>query len=450
MATAYKAKILCSGIFVSGRSEASVLSEDLAADGLWPLRSLQATVDHKAQTVTVSLLSKFKSVALYRPGLGSTLVIDTTGDELRSQLSPFHPQTQKTITTTTPLPTAKPTTAKPTTAKPTEIKTDRLSRVIDDAFTESNLTKLKRTRAIVVVQHGKVIAERYAEGFTPHTPLLGWSVAKSVVNALIGILVQQGKLSVDSQDLLKAWRNPGDTRREITLNHLLQMSSGLAFSESYSNPLSDVTTMLFQRKDGAKYVAERPAKTATGQQYEYISGATVLLCQVIREVVGGSLADYWLFPRQALFNRIGMTSAVLEVDAGGTFVGSSFMYATARDWAKLGLLYLQDGQWEIDGKWERILPAGWVEYSTAPSQNADFYGAHIWRGVPNSFTSKPRSDDDWPSGAYLAAGYQGQFVTVIPDKELVVVRLGLSVRRQSWDQVQFIKQILLALTTSTR
>ncbi|MEL6489203.1 MAG: serine hydrolase [Cyanobacteria bacterium J06621_3] len=442
MATAYKAKILCSGIFVSGRSEASVLSEDLAADGLWPLRSLQTTIDHKAQTVTVSLLGRFKSVALHRTGLGSALVIDTTVEELRSQVSPFYAQIKKTTTATTPLPTAKPTTA-----KPTEINTDRLSRVIDDAFTESNPTKLKRTRAIVVVQRGKVIAERYAEGFTPHTPLLGWSVAKSVVNALIGILVQQGKLSVDSQDLLKAWRNPGDTRREITLNHLLQMSSGLAFSESYSNPLSDVTTMLFQRKDGAKYVAERPAKTAPGQQYEYISGATVLLCQVIREIVGGSLADYWAFPRQALFNRIGMSSAVLEVDASGTFVGSSFMYATARDWAKLGLLYLQDGQWEIDGKWERILPAGWIKYSTAPSQNADFYGAHIWRGVPNSFTSKPRSDDDWPSGAYLAAGYQGQFVTVIPDKELVVVRLGLSVRQHSWDQVQFIKQILLALTT---
>ena len=430
MATAYKAKILCSGVFVSGRSVEALEQEDVGVDSLWLLRSLQSVVDTQQQTVTVSLFGKCKSVALHRPGLGSALVIGTTVDELRSQSKTYCQQ--KAIRATIPL---------PTTQLPKAI-TNRLGNVLDEAFTESDPKKRKRTRAVLVLHRGKIVAERYAEGFTPQMPLLGWSIAKSVVNALIGILVQQGKLSLDSKDLLEVWRNPGDARREITINHLLQMSSGLAFSESYSNPLSDVTKMLFQQRDGAKYTATRPVKESPGQKFEYISGATVLLCQVIREIVGGSLADYWAFPQQALFNRIGMTSAVLEVDAGGTFVGSSFMYATARDWAKLGQLYLQDGQWEISGKWERILPAGWVDYSTAPSENADFYGAHLWRGVPNSFTSKQRKDDDWPKGAYLAAGYQGQFVTVIPDHELVVVRLGLSVRQRSWDQVQFIRQVV--------
>ena len=151
----------------------------------------------------------------------------------------------------------------------------------------------------------------------------------------------------------------------------------------------------------------RSLASPPGSIFHYASGATVLLCRIIREALGGSLSEYFAFPRQALFDRIGMTSAVLEPDAEGTFTGSSFMYATARDWAKLGLLFLQDGYWQVQGSWEQILPEGWVSYSSAASETADFYGAHFWRGVPNSFVPKTGDRSGWPKDAFLASGYQG-------------------------------------------
>ncbi|MEO1686134.1 MAG: serine hydrolase, partial [Cyanobacteria bacterium J06631_12] len=179
-----------------------------------------------------------------------------------------------------------------------------------------------------------------------------------------------------------------------------------------------------------------------GSTFHYASGTTVLLCRIIREAIGGTLADYFAFPRQTLFERLGMASAILEPDAAGTFVGSSFMYATARDWAKLGLLYLQDGRWWIDGKWVRILPEGWAQFSSSAGKAADFYGAHFWRGVQDSFTIGKRDAVDWPADAYLASGYQGQFVTIVPSADLVVVRLGLSHQKHSWDHARFISSIV--------
>ncbi len=446
MAIAYKAKLLCSGIFVSRREASALLSEDLAVDDLAALRLLRSVVDFKQKTVTVSCFGLFKRVALYRPKLGSTLVLGTTVARLREQATVFEKQPQ--------LQDGLPDRRRQTllTGKTLSGKTlsgvdaKRLAQAVEAAFVESDPRRLRRSRAVVVLHQGKLVAERYAAGFSAQTPLLGWSMAKSVVNALIGVLVQQGKLSLSSQDLLPEWRSQNDPRRKITLDQLLRMSSGLAFSEDYLDPLSDVTTLLFQCGDGAKYAAQLPLRNAPGREFSYAGGTTVLLCYIIRQAVGGLLSDYFAFPQQVLFERIGMTSAVLEPDAAGTFTGSSFMYATARDWAKLGLLYSQDGRWQIDGQWRRILPTGWVAYSTSPSETANFYGAHFWRGVPNSFVvdssmaHRPKNST-WPQGAYLAAGYQGQFVTVVPDRDLVVVRLGLSQRRNSWDHVSFISQI---------
>lgn len=438
MATAYKAKLLCSGIFVSGRKADALLTEDLAVDELAPLRALSSQVNYERKTVTVSCLGGFRSMAVYRSGLGSTLVLGSTVQELRAQSADFCQWYEQSPRPKQPLPKAK--------TPPNEVDTTALAAVIDQAFNN----KAARTRAVVILKKGEIIAERYASGFDEQTPMMGWSLAKSVVNALIGILVYQGKLSLSQQDLLPEWRQSGDPRRKITLDQLLRMSSGLAFSETYSSPLLDATTMLFQTGDRATYAAQLPLKETPGSTFNYSSGTTVLLCRIIRNAISGSLTDYFAFPRQALFDPLGMASAVMEPDAAGTFTGSSFMYATARDWAKLGLLYLQDGCWRIDGQCTRLLPEGWVTYSSTPSETADFYGAHFWRGVPNSFTDKRRSQDgDWPKDAYLAAGYQGQFVTVIPSRELVVVRLGLSQRHNSWEQVGFIAQLLKAQLTSS-
>lgn len=431
MATAYKAKLLCSGIFVSGREVNALLTEDLAVDQLAPLRALSSQIDYGNKTVTVSCLCGFRSTAVYRPGLGSTLVMGSTVEALRAQSADFCQWHEQTPRPKQPLP-------KPRTPH-NEVDTAALAAVIDQAFDN----KAARTRAVVILHKGEIIAERYAPGFDAQTPMMGWSLAKSVVNALIGILVYQGKLSLSQQDLLPEWRQPGDPRREITLDQLLRMSSGLAFSETYSSPFSDATTMLFQTGDRAAYAAKLPLKDAPGSTFNYSSGTTVLLCRIIRNAIGGSLTDYFAFPRQALFDPLGMASAVMEPDAAGTFTGSSFMYATAQDWARLGLLYLQDGCWQTNGQWMRLLPKGWVTYSSTPSETANFYGAHFWRGVPNSFTDKKRSQDsDWPKDVCLAAGYQGQFITMIPSRELVVVRLGLSQRRNSWNHISFISHLL--------
>ena len=438
LATGYKAKLLCSGVFVSRREPESILEEDLAADSLWLLRYFRASVDREQQTVTASLLGQFQRTAVYRPGLGSTLAIDSTVEQLRQQ-SESHAVLDSALDSrssveahdlpiaTTPLP---------------EIDGAQLEQIVEDAFVESNPKKLKRTRAVLVLYKGEVIAERYAPDFSAATPLLGWSMTKSVISTLLGILVGQGKLSLEQDDLLAQWRSlPEDPRRKITLDQLLHMSSGLQFGETYTDPRSDVNRMLFQQNDAATYVAGLPLAESPDSQFVYASGTTVLLSQVLREVIGGTLADYWAFPRRALFDRLGMTSAVIEPDATGTFVGSSFMYATARDWAKLGLLYLQDGVWQG----QRILPPGWVDYSIRPSRTSPRYGAHWWRQVPLSFTANGEPCGTWPEDAYLASGYQGQFVTMIPSRELVVVRLGLSQASNAWDHEAFINQVLLAV-----
>ena len=445
LAAAYKAKLLCSGIFVSKRQPQELLAEDLAVDSLWPLRFFKSTIDTKEKTVTVSCAGLGKQTALYRPGLGSTLILDTSIEKLRRQSNGFSAWLQKNPSKACALPIA--------TAPHPEVNKPQLTKAIDAAFLEPNSKQQQRTRAVIVVREGKIIAERYAAGISKTTPLLGWSMAKSVVNALIGILIQQGTLSLDSNALLSEWRSPNDPRRNITLDQLLRMSSGLDFLEDYANPLSDVTTMLFRRGDMASYAAERSLANAPGTHFSYSSGSTVLLCRIIKEAIieevsDESIADYLSFPQRALFDPLGMSSAILEPDAARTFTGSSFMYATATDWAKLGLLYLQDGCWSVDGKWTRLLPKGWVEYSTAPSQTTPYYGAHFWRGVPLSFATQNHNQPQWPPDAYLASGYQGQFLTVIPSQKLVVVRLGLSQQRNSWDHEKFIEQIAKAFPLS--
>ena len=444
LAAAYKAKLLCSGVFVSKRQPQSLLAEDLAVDSLWPLRFFKSTIDTKEKTVTVSCAGLGKQTALYRPGLGSTLVLDTSIEKLQRQSDGFSFWLQRNPPKAYALPIA--TTTHSAVNKP------QLTKAIDVAFSEPS-SKKQRTRAVVVVHKGEIIAERYAAGISKTTPLLGWSMAKSVVNALVGILVQRGTLSLDSNALLSEWRSPNDPRREITLDQLLRMSSGLDFSEDYTNPLSDVTTMLFRRGDMASYAAGRSPAETPGNRFSYSSGSTILLCRIIKEVIATEIADESTidclsFPQRALFDPLGMSSAVLEPDAATTFTGSSFMYAIAADWAKLGLLYLQDGCWSVNGKWTRLLPKGWVKYSTTPSETAPYYGAHFWRGVPLSFTTENRNQSQWPPDAYLASGYQGQFLTIIPSKELVVVRLGLSQQRNSWDHEKFIEQIVKTVALS--
>jgi CubicO group peptidase (beta-lactamase class C family) len=290
------------------------------------------------------------------------------------------------------------------------------------------------------VYDGRIVAERYADGFDQDTPLIGWSMTKSVVNALLGILVKEGKLALDAPAPLPEWQGTDDPRRGITLAQLLHMTSGLAFDEDYADPLADVTYMLFGVPGAADFAVAKPLRATPGSLWSYSSGTTNILSYAIRRAVGD--ADYHAFPQRALFDRIGMTGAVLETDAAGTFVGSSFMYATARDWARFGLLYLQDGVWSG----ERILPEGWVAFSRSPAPAAPNgkFGAHFWPLIPEEF--RCGSDvPDLPEDAFHAVGHEAQFVTVIPSRKLVLVRLGAARYPCSWNHQKFVALVLDAI-----
>lgn len=357
LGVAYKAKILCSSVFISNRDPESILNEDLAVDDLGILRYFDAQVDRGSSKASSSFMGFISQTAVYRPGLGCTL---TYGRHVLEPLAFSNTVNHKRVPDLGAWP---PLHANPLVAG--NVDGRKLEAALDWAFSEPDTEHLRRTRAVVIVHKGQIIGERYAPGFDRDTPLIGWSMTKSVMHALVGVLVAQGKLSVTDKILAPEWQGSSNGRDMITLNHLLQMSSGLEFNEDYSNPLSDVTYMLLRVPDTAAYAAEKDLVAEPGSKWRYSSGSTNILSRFVRQKLGD--AEYLTFPRRALFGPLGMDSAVIEPDDSGTFVGSSFMYATVRDWAKFGQLYLQDGLW--GGK--RILPEGWVRYATIAAAQAD-------------------------------------------------------------------------------
>jgi CubicO group peptidase (beta-lactamase class C family) len=284
---------------------------------------------------------------------------------------------------------------------------------LQQSFQEPDSLKPRRTRAVVVVRDGWVVAERYAPGITAATPLIGWSVTKAVTHALIGIAIEEKLLKLEEAIPVPEWTSPADPRRAITLDQLLRMSSGLTFSEVYDDFESDVVTMLLQSADSAAYAANKPLAAKPGTVWHYSSGTTNLIARGLRLAMADDEA-YWRFPYARLFQPIGMHSAVLETDPAGTFVGSSLAYATARDWARFGLLYLQDGRWGD----RRLLPEGWVEHATRPTPGSDQkYGAHWGLNRGGRYPDIPRD-------AFYAKGFGGQLVLVVPSRNVVIVRLG--------------------------
>ncbi len=431
--TAYTAKILCSGVFVSQRDPQSILGSDLSADDLSILRNIDVKVDRGLQEVTASLFGFAKRKAVHNKGRGCTVDL---GDVAKSA-TPRHDGSLDRV----PGQRAVTDQIEAVDKLAPELDQGRLNTALDWAFSEPNPVLPRRTRAVVVVHKGRIAAERYAQGFTKETALIGWSMAKSVVNGLVGILVKEGKISLRDTVPIAAWQGTGDPRRNITWDQLMRMSSGLQFDEDYDNPLADVTYMLLGVPDAAAYAAAKPLEAEPGVRWSYSSGTTNVIAYAIRQVVGDS--NYLEFPRRALLGELGMTSAVIETDAAGTFVGSSFMYATARDWARFGLLYLYDGVWL--GK--RILPEGWVAYTRTPVPSApeQQYGAHFWLHIPMEYRCGSEDRRPLPADVFHAIGHEGQFVTIIPSRELVLVRLGLTRSPCAWNHHAFVDLVLAAI-----
>jgi len=295
-----------------------------------------------------------------------------------------------------------------------------LKAALDHAFEEPASPPFRRTKAIVVVRDGRVIAERYAPGIGVDTPLLGFSMTKSVINALIGTMTQHGLLSPSYPAPVPEWRNPSDPRREIEVEHLMRMTTGLDLDETNSG-FDPSSRMMYLPDDMAGFAVQAALVAPVGQRWRYSSGTTQILARIVRDGTGGpeqSLAFAW----RELFNPLGMRHVTLELDGTGTIQGTTYMLASARDWARFGLLYLNDGV--VGGK--RILHEDWVDSCAAATLDTD-YAAGFWTNRSEHPHAKGRVQAGIPRDAFFASGDLGQRVFIIPSQRMVVVRLGDSV-----------------------
>ncbi|MFO7930745.1 MAG: serine hydrolase domain-containing protein [Thermodesulfobacteriota bacterium] len=439
--TGHTAKTICSNVFIAGRNAETVYSEDIA-----PVHMLFSVTDYEVDRQKKEVVSKalglFQTKAVYREGCGCTLVTGTTESDLRSQdfMKIRGRKKEPSNKTDGVWPYG---TGGPVKKLPEEVDGRRLGKALDAAFEETEPEEPKKTRAVAVVYDGELIAERYAPGIDADTPLLGWSMSKSVTNALAGVLVKQEKIDLDASGLTEQWQASDDPRNKITLNHLMRMTSGLEFEEAYE-PFSDAVEMFYNSYDFAEYAASKPLSAPAGTEWSYSSGSANIVSKLIRKAASEDYPRYYEFLHEKFFRRTGMHSAVFEPDPSGTFVGSSYMFATARDWARFGLLYLQDGTW--DG--ERILPGGWVDYTTSPVKSAPLgqYGAMFWLNAGSPEDSEDRMWPSIPDDAYCAKGFQGQRVIIIPSSNLVLVRLGNCTYEDAWDDEAFISDVLAAFS----
>ncbi|MBR0950051.1 serine hydrolase domain-containing protein [Bradyrhizobium canariense] len=413
VATGFIADVLCSETFVSNLAPRRNLVETTdAMPGVGLLTwAMDYQVDRVRKDVTVTLFGISRSHAVYREGLGCTLEHGT--DIADVALPPDDRQ-----------PALLPEIAGPAVVPP---QSPELSAALDHAFTEPAQPPYRRTRAIVVMKAGRIVAERYADGIGPETPLLGFSMTKSVISALTGVLVRQGRLKLDGPAPVAAWKNPDDPRHAITVDQLLRHTAGLALGSSLQASLGSafepVNRMKFIEDDMAAYAASTPLATAPGTVWNYHDGNTIMLAHLIRNAAGGNPADALAFVRRELFAPLGMRHVTLQLDGAGTIKGSSEMLASARDWARFGQLYLNDGV--AGGK--RILPEGWVNYSASATPNAWVgIGAGFWTNQGDSFGATFRVDHGWPRDAFFAKGTIGQYTIVIPSERLVIVRMGRS------------------------
>lgn len=430
-ALGFAAKVGCSNALVGGASVEQVRAAFPDARLRDVIRLRIDSVDGWAEA-GAPLLGRRRAV--HRPGLGCVLEPRTgTLRPLPVALPPraLVPDTGAWLGSPLAAPELAPAAA------------SRLQAVVDSAFREPAAGPARRTLAVVVVHDGRIVAERYAPGYSAVHRFPGWSMAKSVTSALTGIRNGDRAVELDAAALRPEWREDG--RARITLRHLLHMSSGLAFDERYS-PTGGATRMLFDAADVAAVAAASPLVHVPGTRWQYSSATTNLITDHLRRSFGGDDAAYLDFPRARLFGPVGMHSAVLETDATGTFVGSSFLFATARDWARFGQLYLDDGIWEGT----RVLPEGWVSFSVAPAPAAPLgrYGAQWWLNAGDAENPARRPWPELPRDVYWASGFQGQYVAVLPSQRLVVVRLGLTDDEAAFRLGPFLRGVIDAVALS--
>jgi CubicO group peptidase (beta-lactamase class C family) len=408
VANAVVSHTLCAGAFISGVDPRQLYVDAILSErGHAMLENYRSyIIDRTQRTVEVTWAGHFREVAVFRDDLGCVVIHDQ-----RLLLQPD---------SATQGGSAKADAANIQDDLPMAVPALGIEAALTDAFQEPSDGPYRRTKAIVILHDGKIIGERYAAGYNAETPIMGYSVSKSIISALIGILVKQGRLSLTAPAPVPEWSDPSDPRHAITVDELLRMTSGLSLEESDSG-LDPVSRMLFLEKDMAGFAEKSRFKHTPGSTWEYTSGNTLILSRILRDAVGGSADSVRRFAQVELFEPLGIRSAHIDFDVTGTPVGSMYVYATARDWARFGKLYLDDGS--INGR--QILPPGWVAYSATPTLNTD-YGAGFWTNRLGHGDAADRIAAGLPEDSFYASGNFGQRVLIEPSRDLVIVRLGQS------------------------
>lgn len=396
----FSAKSVASGHFIDHRSLEMIEKGDNDIDMIDLAKN---KIDEDGKFATASVYGLKERKAIYREGLGATLINDDF-DLTQPYLVPKRTKLDNNL----PFPYGN---KEPKDTVFANIDYDKLNSAVANAF-DVKAKKEKRTRALLVVYKDKIIAEKYDAGFDKESKILGWSMTKSITATLFGILQKQGKYDIDKPVPIPEWQN--DERKIITTNDLIQMNSGLEWEENY-NTICDATKMLFLSENMGRVQLEKPAVFKPNTHWNYSSGTTNLLSYILRNQfkTHQEYLDFWY---SALIDKIGMNSMIVETDMAGNYVGSSYGWATTRDWAKFGLLYLHKGKWNG----EQLFEEGWATYVATPTKGSKGdYGGHFWL---NSGGRYP----DAPKDLYSANGYQGQKVFIIPSLDLVIVRMGLT------------------------
>jgi CubicO group peptidase (beta-lactamase class C family) len=412
----YAAKNMCSCMYEADRDPDFIEKTD---NNFSPINIADYQIDDDTQRVTASVFGLMKRTAVYREDLGCQLLVN---NKKLKQYPPFP------VPHNCPPPAPYPYGHEP--QKDTIFKNinyENLQKAVNNTFDKEGVDSLL-TRAVLVIYKDHIIAEKYDDGFTKDSKILGWSMTKSLLATLFGVLDKEGKINLNANHLFPEWEN--DKRADITLNNLLQMSSGLEWEENY-NEISDVTNMLFLNEDMTKTQLLKPLQFPIGDHWNYSSGTTNLLSGYLRNQFE-NYQDYLDFPVTHLYDKLALKSMSMELDLAGNYVGSSYGWATPRDWAKIGLLYLHKGNWNGT----QILNESWVDYVSTPCKNSNGeYGAHFWLNAGGIYPDVPKT-------IFSMNGYQGQRVFIIPSKEMVVVRMGLT-EGSKFDFNKMLKEIII-------
>jgi len=415
LASAYAAKTVCSNVFIAKRAADAVIRTDVQFAERRVAKFMRIDVDTANRRVEAAFLGLFgKQRAAYADGYGCTLVLN---DESPNRT--FEPTLPSSST---------PDALWPVGEKVQVSDNPRLLATVNDPALQG-----PGMRAIVVVHDGRIVAETYGDGFTASTPLLGWSMTKAVNAALVGLAIKDGKLSLEQRNLFPQWA--GDERAKISVADLMSMSSGLEFNED-EGLLNDAARLEFLVRDAAAFARDKPLVAVPGTKFHYGSGSSVLLARIWQDAIGAAARTY---PNGRLFKPLGMTSAVLESDPSGTFLGEGYLYATARDWARFGEFLRLKGEWNG----QQLLPPGFVDYMRSPAPASDeghgaVYGrGQLWLGPGLGF--------DLPSDTFMLNGHLRQTITIIPSRKLVILRMGMTREDIGFSNAKLLRTIVAAV-----